>query len=238
MASAKRKAPAEVGSYAREYLYTEKMLSELLTVEHRARAAMSRAWSVLRATTSASAAFREKQRLQDVLSTLSDTIKIAETTASTSVAKLEALPFYGSKTVSHRLAQKFRDTLEDATHVRRRLIRAAFGQRDSMLAALESPGRDRSRPRPRRFARDATRDARTGKLCPVGTEIQSLVFSPTWTEARAKAWAKRHGLRYGKTHRTSGTLRLRQAPPEAFAKDSLRTITLRPGIRAVIGCPK
>lgn len=70
------------------------------------------------------------------------------------------------------------------------------------------------------------------------TDIQTLIFDKEhFTEARAKAWAKRHKYRYGKVDEKTGTFRLRQHDPSDYRKSTLRTITLTEGVKAVSGVP-
>ena len=80
------------------------------------------------------------------------------------------------------------------------------------------------------------------KLCPIGTQIQSLVFSKdSFSKAQASDWAKTHGFKYGVDEKQN-TFRLRQQNPSLFKKHSFRTADfdkkLPKGIQAVIACPK
>lgn len=54
----------------------------------------------------------------------------------------------------------------------------------------------------------------------------------------ALKWARRHGMKAAKIHTTGGSHRVRQESPIVFEKSSFRTIYFRPGIAAVVGCPK
>lgn len=66
------------------------------------------------------------------------------------------------------------------------------------------------------------------------TEAQSLLFPRSaWTAARAKAWAKRNGHRYGDVDVTDRYVRLRQDDPGKYRR--LRTINFGRGIKAVVG---
>jgi hypothetical protein len=56
---------------------------------------------------------------------------------------------------------------------------------------------------------------------------------PGW----AKEWLKFHGFKRGLDVKPN-TFRARQQEPSKFLKRSFRTITLSPGVKAVIGCPK
>lgn len=74
--------------------------------------------------------------------------------------------------------------------------------------------------------------------CPVGTQIQTLVFSKdNFTEKSAKNWAEQNNFKYGKVDTKENTLRLRQHNPFEYKRDSFRTIELTDGVKAVIGCP-
>lgn len=81
------------------------------------------------------------------------------------------------------------------------------------------------------------RDAQ--RTCPIGTEVQTLVLSQQmFTERQATGWIKRHGFRLTKIDITPNNYRFRQHPPTNFRAGSFRTIRLRPGVEAVIGCPQ
>lgn len=74
--------------------------------------------------------------------------------------------------------------------------------------------------------------------CPVGTQIQTLIFSKdNFTEKSAKNWAEKNSFKYGKVDTKENTLRLRQHNPFEYKRDSFRTIELTDGVKAVIGCP-
>ena len=76
------------------------------------------------------------------------------------------------------------------------------------------------------------------KLCPIGTEIQTLIFSKeVFNQKTAKDWANKHDFKYGKVDEKENTFRLRQETPTGFKKGTFRTIELRDGVQAVIGCP-
>ena len=76
------------------------------------------------------------------------------------------------------------------------------------------------------------------KQCPVGTSIQTLLFSKdNFTEKSAKSWAEHNDMKYGKTDIKENTIRIRQNSPFQYKKDSFRTIELTDGVKAVIGCP-
>jgi len=79
----------------------------------------------------------------------------------------------------------------------------------------------------------------TLRRCPVGTEIQTLVFErEMFTTAEAAGWARRHGFKAPTADVKLNTIRLRQKEPGDFVEGSFRTIPLRAGVKAVIGCPK
>lgn len=73
-----------------------------------------------------------------------------------------------------------------------------------------------------------------------GLRVQTVVFDREAfpRSSSALSWARRHGMKAAKIHTTSGSHRVRQEPPTAFDKGSFRTIYFRPGIAAVVGCPK
>lgn len=76
------------------------------------------------------------------------------------------------------------------------------------------------------------------KRCPIGTEIQSLVFDKDiFSERQAKDWARRHGFKVTKWDETEESYRIRQREPRTFRTGSFRTISLGM-VKAVIGCPK
>ena len=76
-------------------------------------------------------------------------------------------------------------------------------------------------------------------ICPVGTEIQTLLFSKEkFTKKTAKSWADKYDFKYGKVDETENNFRLRQQEPSDFHKDTFRTIQIKDGLQAVIGCPK
>jgi hypothetical protein len=71
-------------------------------------------------------------------------------------------------------------------------------------------------------------------------EIQSIVFARVkWTEAKAKAWLRRHGYRTPTPDRGPNYLHFRQHPPGRFR--FIRYGAWGPrasGIRVKYGCPK
>ncbi len=63
---------------------------------------------------------------------------------------------------------------------------------------------------------------------------QSLLFDRRkWTPAKAKAWAKSHGFRYGKVDTKGAYHRLRQFAPKKGGTSRTFTISARDGIKAV-----
>ena len=77
-----------------------------------------------------------------------------------------------------------------------------------------------------------------GGLCPVGTEVQTLIFNKeVFTRPQAIAWAKEHDYNFS-VDETTNSWRLRQQEPNKFHEDSFRTIIFRRGLKAVIACPK
>lgn len=69
------------------------------------------------------------------------------------------------------------------------------------------------------------------------TVVQTILFPKRrFTTAKAKAWAKKHGYRYGKVDVTKNYLRLRQLDPKKVKVRA--TVTLAKGVLAVIGSPR
>lgn len=77
------------------------------------------------------------------------------------------------------------------------------------------------------------------RLCPVGTEIQTLIFPAALFDAeKARAWALAHDFSAAKVHTTGQSHRIRQKLPSRFKTGSFRTIELGVGgVQAIIGCP-
>lgn len=77
------------------------------------------------------------------------------------------------------------------------------------------------------------------RLCPVGTEVQTLIFPDAkFAPSQAKRWALSHGFKATKLDLTSGSTRIRQVAPSRFRPGSFRTIRLGDsGVSAVVGCP-
>lgn len=77
-----------------------------------------------------------------------------------------------------------------------------------------------------------------GSLCPVGTEIQTLIFKKAaFKKAAAVKWVRSHGFPGHEVDETQQSYRIRQQDPQKFNKESFRTISLTKGLKAVIGCP-
>lgn len=76
--------------------------------------------------------------------------------------------------------------------------------------------------------------------CPIGTEIQTIILSKERFKNKmsARKWVRENELKYGKIDTKENTYRFRQQNPNAFTKNSFRTIELTNGVKAVIGCPK
>lgn len=73
------------------------------------------------------------------------------------------------------------------------------------------------------------------------TNIQTVLIAKTISLAKAKAWLKRAGFRYGKVDAGSETAtywRFRQHAPEDYQDSSLRTISLGDDVKVVTGVPK
>lgn len=76
-------------------------------------------------------------------------------------------------------------------------------------------------------------------LCPVGTEIQTLIFSKdNFKKSDAVTWVHKHNFHGTEVDETGTSYRYRQQNPRKFREDSFRTITIKDGVKAVIGCPK
>lgn len=91
---------------------------------------------------------------------------------------------------------------------------------------------------PNFYLEDRNEFAKGGKICPVGTEIQTLIFEkPTWDIPFAKHWAEKHDFMYGIVDEKPNSIRIRQRDPSYFVEDSFRTIDITDGVKAVIGCP-
>ena len=116
-----------------------------------------------------------------------------------------------------------------------------------VLAKNTRPVRSGSRPGSRRDSQPNTPASRgprnSGPVapqarCPVGTQVQSVILSKNFFNQReAKSWIGRNDFRISKIDETANSWRFRQQPPDWFEKRSFRTIRLRPGVQAVIGCP-
>ncbi len=73
--------------------------------------------------------------------------------------------------------------------------------------------------------------------CPIGTEVQTLIFPrSSFSERQARDWARRHGYTASKVDETPATYRLRQRDPNRFEERSFSTIMFGE-VSAVIGCP-
>jgi hypothetical protein len=82
--------------------------------------------------------------------------------------------------------------------------------------------------------RRAGEEAAAPERCPTGSKVQTLIFSRDhFTQAQALGWARDHGFRAQKIDVEPNTLRVRQESPTDFER--MRTITLRPGVKAVVG---
>lgn len=89
-----------------------------------------------------------------------------------------------------------------------------------------------------RRRKGSRRDAAGVKVCPVGTQTQSLILSKQFfTLKQAESWIKRHGFVLRKEEESRNNWRFRQHDPKQFEEESFRVIRLRPGVEAVIGCP-
>ena len=98
------------------------------------------------------------------------------------------------------------------------------------------PTRD---PTTRRQVRGRSRRDPPVRACPVGMRVQSLIFSRIFFDrVGAMNWAVDHGHHASKVDSNGHSHRLRQEDPGRFREGSFRTIDLRPGVKAVVGCPR
>jgi len=68
---------------------------------------------------------------------------------------------------------------------------------------------------------------------PKSMKVQTLIFAKShFSRSSAKKWAKSHGFKASKVDEKENTFRLRQKPPSKF--ETFRTITFKPGIKAVV----
>jgi hypothetical protein len=77
-------------------------------------------------------------------------------------------------------------------------------------------------------------------VCPIGTEIQTLLFpKEKFSAGSAIGWTRRHGFKAQKIDTKPNQFHIRQESPERYEAGSFRTIALGDsGVQAVIGCPK
>jgi hypothetical protein len=89
--------------------------------------------------------------------------------------------------------------------------------------------------RRRRAKGHALRRRYSRSSCPVGSEVQSLLFPRSkFTVSQASEWAGEHGFKVPTADVTGQTIRLRQLSPDDFKR--LRTQAFgHTGIKAVIG---
>ena len=144
-----------------------------------------------------------------------------------------------------RLSQVDRRQLAKGTHVEkehtrsrrvaRRIALDHLAEHPRYYDKLEAAGLDARRSRRRAVRRDPP-----GTRCPIGTKVQTLLLARAEfrSASAARAWAREHGFSDAKVDPDVHFFRLRQAHPHAFRAGSLRTIHLRPGVMAVVGCPK
>lgn len=75
--------------------------------------------------------------------------------------------------------------------------------------------------------------------CPKGMEIQTILFDKEYfTKRTANTWIKKHNYKNNKIDETEDYFRIRQKSPSNFEKHSYRTIEFKPGIKAIVACPK
>lgn len=89
---------------------------------------------------------------------------------------------------------------------------------------------------------DIRAKANPRKRLPRPTDVQTLLIPKSaFTVAQAKAWAKKHGFKFGSVDEggpRAGMHRLRQHDPSDYTAGTFRTISLGDGVEAVIGMPK
>jgi hypothetical protein len=91
-------------------------------------------------------------------------------------------------------------------------------------------------PTPRHATGRTSRDQL--KPCPIGTKIQSVVLDRHYFTLReATSWIRRHGFVARKVDDTGHSYRFRQHEPDDFREGSFRTLSLRPGVQSILGCP-
>lgn len=130
--------------------------------------------------------------------------------------------------------------IEDAAHVRNAAARLAqmrkrgtVTEREYRSALSKISKAEKTYGIRSRASRDPIR------VCPVGTKIQSVIVDKSYFDRRdAIGWIKRHGFKNQKLDETTNTFRFRQDEPNRFEADDFRVIRLRPGVEAVIGCPR
>ena len=89
-----------------------------------------------------------------------------------------------------------------------------------------------------RARRSAPRRDPRPRPCPVGTRVQSLILSKIhFDRIGAINWVVDNGHRARKIDENEQSYRFRQEEPDDFVDGSFRTIELRAGVKAVIGCP-
>jgi hypothetical protein len=72
------------------------------------------------------------------------------------------------------------------------------------------------------------------RMCPSGSEVQTLIFPASWTPLQARQWARAHRFSGAKIDRTATSIRLRQHDPSLYRR--MRTIPLgASGVKAVVG---
>lgn len=98
--------------------------------------------------------------------------------------------------------------------------------------------RDQSKSRRPGLRRDGPGPARRQPGCPTGTQVQSVILSQQFFSLReAEDWILSHDFRVSKIDESRNFWRFRQQPPTWFKKGTFRTIRLRPGVEAIVGCP-
>ena len=118
-------------------------------------------------------------------------------------------------------------------------------QRDGQITLRQyetwvGPPERKTRSAVRRDQRRNTKSQRDTPACrgPTGTQVQSVILSQQFFSLReAEDWILSHDFRVSKIDESRNFWRFRQQPPTWFKKGTFRTIRLRPGVEAIVGCP-
>jgi hypothetical protein len=75
------------------------------------------------------------------------------------------------------------------------------------------------------------------EIAATGMTVQTLILNKENFKSvkEAKKWASDHNFKSDKVDETNDSYRIRQKDPGEFKEGSLRTIQLKPGVKAVVG---